>query len=223
MQKQPLLLLLLGFITGILVQEFVIWSFFPLFILLVVCAVSVFIFFSRKIYLLKFKTVILIFIAFCLGVFLHYFQNQIPQFPDLQKEDTLIFKLDKKLKSNEKNRKYQVQVWKSASNKIADSQSFKSILIIPKSEAELDFLHFYQTTAYVSKVEAPQHDYQFDYQKYLQRKGVFHQIYAAKGFKQSEKESANFLEFIKQNRLELIQKIDQTSISTCAYERTKRT
>lgn len=218
MQKQPLLLLLLGFITGILVQEFVSSSVFVLFILLIVCAVSVFIFFTKKIYLLRIKTLILIFIAFCLGVFFHYFQNQIPQFPDLQKEDTVIFKLDKKLKSNEKNRKYQVQVWKSASNKIADSKSFKSVLIIPKSEPELDFLHFYQTTAYVSKVEAPQHDYQFDYQKYLQRKGVFHQIYAAKGFKQSEKKSANFLEFIKQNRLELLQKIDHTSISTDTKE-----
>ena len=218
MQKQPLLLLLLGFISGILVQEFANLSVIVLGIILIISLLTAIIFFTKNIYFLRYKTLIFVFIAFCLGIFLHYFQNQIPKFPTLQKEETVIFKLDKKLKSNEKNRKYEVEVWKSASNKIADSKSFKSILIIPKSEPELDFLHFYQTTAFVSKVDGPQHDYQFDYQKYLQRKGVFHQIYLPKGFKQSEKKSLNFLEFIKQNRLELLQKIDHTSLSTDTKE-----
>ncbi|MFC6269578.1 ComEC/Rec2 family competence protein [Frigoriflavimonas asaccharolytica] len=213
MQKQPLVILLLSFILGILAQEFFGLSVNKVCIVLVLSALALIIFFTKNIKLLRFKNIFYVIIAFGLGVFMHFFQNQIPRFPKLEKEETLIFKLDKKLKSNDKNRKYEVIAWKSAAQKIADSLSFRSIIIIPKSEEELDFKNFYQATGFVSKIEPPQNDYQFNYQKYLQRKGIFYQTYLPKGFKKSSRKSLNFAEIIKQNRLELLQKIEKSSIS----------
>ena len=218
MQKQPLLILLLSFIAGILVQEFLGIPVKFLYIILILCVLAISIFFFRTISFLRFKNLFYIFIAFSLGLILHFFQNQVPKFPNLEKEEVVIFKLQKKLKSNEKNRKYEVLVWKDEQDKIANSIQFKSIIIIPKSEPELSFNYFYQASGFVSRVEPPQNNYQFNYQKYLQRKGIYHQIYLPKGFKQSERKSLSFLEVIKQERLELLQKLDKNAISPDANE-----
>ena len=218
MQKQPLLILLLSFILGILVQEFLCLPVKVLYVLLVFCILAIPIFFVKNIILLRFKNIIYVFISFTLGIFLHFIQNRVPDLPKLEKEETIIFKLDKKLKTNDKNKKYEVIVWKSKDDKIPDKRSFKSVLILPRSQPELDFLHFYQATGFVSKIEPPQNDYQFNYQKYLQRKGIFHQIYLPKGFKQSARGSLNFFEKIKQQRLDLLKKIDETEISVDTKE-----
>jgi competence protein ComEC len=49
-------------------------------------------------------------------------------------------------------------------------QTFNAVIYIPKSEKELDFVHYYQAQAYISKPKPPQYDFQFDYAKYLQGK-----------------------------------------------------
>lgn len=218
MQKQPFLFLLVSFVLGILLQEFFKIPFAYLFILLIISALSLIVFFVKSEFLQRIKNFSYLFLAFSTGVFLHFFQNQKQILPDFEKENQIIFKLENKLKSNEKNRKYEVLAWKSADNKIVDSTAFKSILIIPKAENELSFNFLYQANAYVNRVEAPKYDFQFDYQKYLERKGIFFQTYLPNGFLQSPRKSLSFLEKIKQNRLELLQKIDKTSLSIEAKE-----
>lgn len=214
MQKQPLLLLLISFILGIVVQEFLALPLNWICIALILCTLASIVFFVKNRAILRFKNIFFVFIAFSLGFFLHFFQNQIPEFPVLNKEELIIFKLQKKLKSNDKNRKYEVLVWKSVDNKIESGLHFKSIVILPKSEAELNFKNFYQATGFILKVEAPQHDYQFNYQKYLQRKRIFHQIYLPRGYKESGRKSLSFIEVFKQNRLDLLLKIDNSNLSS---------
>lgn len=218
MQKQPLLLLLVSFCAGIFLQEYFHLPKIILYIALAVSALSVFIFFTKSIFLLRLKALFICFMLCCLGLVLHYLQNQTPDFPVLNKEENLIFKLEKKLNSSEKSRKYEVLAWKADEKTAAQPPTFKAVLIIPKSELELNFKHFYKAQAYVSTVKPAQHDYQFHYQRYLNRKGIYHQLYLPKGYLQSSRKHLSFQDEIKQNRLELLQKIDAGALSSQTRE-----
>ncbi len=125
-----------------------------------------------------------------------------------------MFELVAKLNSNEKNRRYEINAWK-------DVENFHAILSIPRSEKDLDFKHLYQAEVYIHPVAKTYQDFQFDYAKYLSRKGIFLQGYLPRDFKTAEKKQLTFSEKIKQKRLELLKKIDALPISKKSREFTK--
>lgn len=211
MNKQPLLILVICFILGIFFQDKYVLSssrvifvtFFSLILLL-----SVFIntyFFNRV------KPFFIGLAFFGFGIILHS-ENQ---FSSNNKQsfgnETLVFKISKKLNSNAKNKKYEI-VGKSG------GKIFNAILFIPKSHSELDFRHYYKTKAFVSSVKAPEHDFQFNYLEYLRRKNIEFQCYANGEIVTALKPSLNFYETIQQKRLNVLQSINHSSLSSKSQE-----
>lgn len=212
MNKQPLLILVTCLILGIIFQEK--FSFegryilsFAIFCLLVpVCT------FFISYFLHKARPYLLGLMFFGLGVILHFF-NTLSSKKEISTgtNETIIFRISKKLNSNEKYRKYEIVVRK-------EKEQFNAVLSVPKKEKSLDFKHYYKTHVYLSEPRPPKHDFQFDYAKYLQRKHIRHQCYA-KGYIESvERNDLGIGERLAQKRLEVITGIDQTSVSPVSRE-----
>lgn len=217
MNKQPLLILWICFIFGILISEklslstalvHVFLSFSFLF--LVFCFLKIHFFFKIKEYVLS-----IFFLG--LGVFAHELNNKEQILPNFPSSSEVVFTLDKKLNSNEKNKRYEVKILKVND----EINHLGLVLSVPKEEKELDFKHFYKAEIYLNKVEANAQDFGFDYQKYLARKHIYFQGYAPNSFQVAEKENLTFSEKIKQKRLEVLQNIDQAKLSEKSKEFTK--
>ncbi len=148
---------------------------------------------------------------FGIGIVLHFFNSFSLQNISTANNETVIFKISKKLNSNEKNRKYEAVAQ-------IDKENFNAILYLPKSEKELDFNHYYKTKAYISKPKVPQYDFQFDYSKYLIRKSIEYQCYINDEVFAAERNNLNFNEKFSQKRLEVLQKISRTEISSTSKE-----
>lgn len=125
---------------------------------------------------------------------------------NLKTNETIVFKISKKLNSNEKYKKYEVLAE-------VETQSFETIVNIEKDQKELDFNHYYKAKAYVVQSKSPEHDFQFDYSKYLKRKNIFYQCYINGEIVSASRNDLNFSEKIKQKRLETLQKIDDSKMS----------
>lgn len=214
MQKEPLFILCLSFILGIFFQDILLFKFTAICIVLIFSFLSLFIFLIRSFYFYRLRSLSLVVFFFALGIFAHYLHSEKPELPDLKSNETIVFKLTKKLNSNTKNRRYEIVAWK-------ENEEFKSVLSCPKSEKELDFQHFYKAQVYINKIEKPYHDFQFDYGKYLSRKEIYFQSYLQdlEGF--VIRNDLSLSEKIKQKRLETLQKIDATSLNKSSREFTK--
>jgi competence protein ComEC len=217
MNKQPLLILWICFIFGILISEKLSLS---------TALVNVFLSFSflflvfsfLKIhFFFKIKDFVLSIFFLGLGVFAHELHNKEQVLPNFPNSSEVVFTLDKKLNSNEKNKRYEVKILK-VNEKSVD---LGLVLSVPKEEKELDFKHFYKAEIYLNKVKANAQDFGFDYQKYLGRKQIYFQGYAPNSFQVAEKENLTFSEKIKQKRLEVLQNIDQAKLSEKSKEFTK--
>ena len=217
MNKQPLLILWICFIFGILISEklslstalvnvFLSFSF----LFLVFSFLKIHFFFKIKEYVLS-----IFFLG--LGVFAHELHNKEQVLPNFPNSSEVVFTLDKKLNSNEKNKRYEVKILK-VNEKSVD---LGLVLSVPKEEKELDFKHFYKAEIYLNKVKANAQDFGFDYQKYLGRKQIYFQGYAPNSFQVAEKENLTFSEKIRQKRLEVLQNIDQAKLSEKSKEFTK--
>jgi hypothetical protein len=136
---------------------------------------------------------------------------------DILNFSEVVFTLDKKLNSNEKNKRYEVKILKVND----EINHLGLVLSVPKEENELDFKHFYKAEIYLNKVKANAQDFGFDYQKYLGRKQIYFQGYAPNSFQVAEKENLTLSEKIKQKRLEVLQNIDQAKLSEKSKEFTK--
>ena len=217
MNKQPLLILWICFIFGILISEKLSLS---------TALVNVFLSFSflflvfsfLKIhFFFKIKDFVLSIFFLGLGVFAHELHNKEQVLPNFPNSSEVVFTLDKKLNSNEKNKRYEVKILK-VNEKSVD---LGLVLSVPKEENELDFKHFYKAEIYLNKVKANAQDFGFDYQKYLDRKQIYFQGYAPNSFQVAEKENLTLSEKIKQKRLEILQNIDQAKLSEKSKEFTK--
>ena len=174
-------------------------------------------FYKAEIYLNKVKDFVLAIFFLGLGVFAHELHNKKQIFPNFPNSSEVIFTLDKKLNSNEKNKRYEVKILK-VNEKSVD---LGLVLSVPKEEKELDFKHFYKAEIYLNKVKANAQDFGFDYKKYLGRKQIYFQGYAPNSFQVAEKENLTLSEKIKQKRLEILQNIDQAKLSEKSKEFTK--
>ena len=217
MNKQPLLILWICFIFGILISEKLSLS---------TALVNVFLSFSflflvfsfLKIhFFFKIKEYVLAIFFLGLGVFAHELHNKEQVLPNFPSSSEVVFTLDKKLNSNEKNKRYEVKILKVND----EINHLGLVLSVPKEENELDFKHFYKAEIYLNKVKANAQDFGFDYQKYLGRKQIYFQGYAPNSFQVAEKENLTFSEKIKQKRLEILQNIDQAKLSDKSKEFTK--
>ena len=217
MNKQPLLILWICFIFGILISEKLSLS---------TALVNVFLSFSflflvfsfLKIhFFFKIKDFVLSIFFLGLGVFAHELHNKEQVLPNFPNSSEVVFTLDKKLNSNEKNKRYEVKILKVND----EINHLGLVLSVPKEENELDFKHFYKAEIYLNKVKANAQDFGFDYQKYLGRKQIYFQGYAPNSFQVAEKENLTFSEKIKQKRLEILQNIDQAKLSEKSKEFTK--
>lgn len=205
MHKQPLLILFVCFVLGIFFQDYLFLSDCTIYILLTGGFLSLFITVVKSFYFYKFRPVLFGFLAFVIGVFIHSLHSQKPELPLLKGKETITFKITKKLNSNDKNRRYEIDAWK-------DKAYFKSVLSFPKTEKELNYLHYYKGEVYVNQIEKPYSDFQFDYGKYLSRKGIYFQSYLPNSLQFAKREDLVFSEKVKQRRLETLAKIDHTNL-----------
>ena len=205
MHKEPLLILVTCFALGIFFQDYFSLSDRIVYVSLILSLLSLFLIAAKNFYFYKFRPALFSVLAFTGGVFIHNIHSQQPDLPLLKGKETLIFKMTKKLNSNDKNRRYEIDAWK-------ENQHFKSVLSFPKSFDELDYRHYYEGEVYVNKMQKPYHDFQFDYGKYLSRKGIYFQSYLPNSLKFAPREDLSFAEKVKQRRLETLAKIDQTNL-----------
>ena len=217
MNKQPLLILWICFIFGILISEKLSLSTVLVHVFLSFSFLFLVFSFLKIHFFFKIKDYVLAIFFLGLGVFAHELHNKEQVLPNFPSSSEVVFTLDKKLNSNEKNKRYEVKILKVND----EINHLGLVLSVPKEEKELDFKHFYKAEIYLNKVKANAQDFGFDYQKYLGRKQIYFQGYAPNSFQVAEKENLTLSEKIKQKRLEILQNIDQAKLSEKSKEFTK--
>ena len=217
MNKQPLLILWICFIFGILISEKLSLSTVLVHVFLSFSFLFLVFSFLKIHFFFKIKDFVLSIFFLGLGVFAHELHNKEQVLPNFPSSSEVVFTLDKKLNSNEKNKRYEVKILKVND----EINHLGLVLSVPKEEKELDFKHFYKAEIYLNKVKANAQDFGFDYQKYLGRKQIYFQGYAPNSFQVAEKENLTLSEKIKQKRLEVLQNIDQAKLSEKSKEFTK--
>ena len=208
MNKQPLLICAISFGLGIFFQDkfdFPFWGAVAILVLGIVGFLAGF--FIRNFFFDRLKSAFLVFLFFSIGIFLHFLNTNSAQNIDFEKNKTtkIVFQLSKKLNSNERNKRYEVEI-------LNFEKPFSAVISIPKEQKELDFLHFYLAEAYLNPTQKPQYDFQFDYQKYLARQNIHYQGFIPDEISFKKKESVNFTDKIKQKRLDLLFRIDNSSL-----------
>ena len=208
MNKQPLLICAISFGLGIFFQDkfdFPFWGAVAILVLGIVGFLAGF--FIRNFFFDRLKSAFLVFLFFGIGIFLHFLNSNSAQNFDFEKNKTteIIFQLSKKLNSNERNKRYEVEI-------LNFEKPFSAVISIPKEQKELDFLHFYSAEAYLNPTQKPQYDFQFDYQKYLARQNIYYQGFIPNEISFKKKESVSFADKIKQKRLDLLFRIDNSSL-----------
>lgn len=213
MKTQPLLILLICFIIGILFQENVIMSQMVVYSLLVVAGISLLSILIKSTFFQRVKYSCLGFFFFSIGIFVHLSNSEKPEVPQFNSKENIVFQLSKKLNSNEKNRRYFVEILAIPSNDVKDFSPIKTVLSIPKDQKLLDFKHFYDAEVYIHLPEEINNDFQFDYKKYLARQEVYLQAYLPNDILKTEKAEISSADKIRQERLDILNQINQTPLS----------
>ena len=208
MNKQPLLICAISFGLGIFFQDkfdFPFWGTAAILVLGIVGFLAGI--FIRNFFFDRLKSAFLVFLFFSIGIFLHFLNSNSAQNFDFEKNKTtkIVFQLSKKLNSNERNKRYEIEI-------LNFEKPFSAVISIPKEQKELDFLHFYLAEAYLNPTQKPQYDFQFDYQKYLARQNIHYQGFIPNEISFKKKESVSFADKIKQKRLDLLFRIDNSSL-----------
>lgn len=211
LNKQPFLILVICFILGIFFQDLFSLGKVVIYWISGIGFLLLFAAFFNRYFLFKARSYLLGLMFFVLGIILHFFNTGSFQHLNIPKNETIVFKISKKLNSNTKNRKYEAEVQ-------AGKEHFNAVVYIPRNQKELDFNHYYKTTAYVSKPKIPQYDFQFDYSKYLKRKNIDYQCYSNDEIFASERTDLSWNEKFSQKRLEVLQHIDETKLAPTSRE-----
>jgi len=211
LNRQPLLILSVCFILGIFFQDKMLLD---RTIVYIVSASGVIIFLSyffNSYFLHKTKAILLGLMFFGAGIILHFFNTFLSGNLSVPQNGTVFFKISKKLNSTEKNKKYEAVIR-------AGKENFNAVAYIPKTNKELDFEHYYKAEAYLSRTKSPQHNFLFDYARYLKRKNIEYQCYISKSISSAERGDLSLNERIRQHRLEILQKINQVDMSPKSRE-----
>lgn len=218
MKTQPLLILLICFIIGILFQEYLIMSQGVSTLFLIISGISLFSILIRTTFFQRIKYYCLGLFFFSIGIFVHLSNSDKPEVPQLNSKENIVFQLNKKLNSNEKNRRYIVEILEIPSKEIKDFSPIKTVLSIPKDQESLDFNHFYDAEVYIHRPEDINNDFQFDYKKYLARQEVYLQAYLPNDILKTKKTETSFPDKIRQTRLEILNKINRSPLSPKVQE-----
>lgn len=167
--------------------------------------------FFHSYFLYKIRAVLLVLLFFGAGIVIHFFNVFSLQKSSVSGREIIVFKISKKLNSTEKNKKYEGVIE-------CRKEKLNAVLYIPRNSKELDFNHYYQSIAYISIPQSPEHDFQFDYTKYLQRKNIGHQCYLYGDISPVERSDVSFNEKISEKRLEILHAIDKVPMSDRSRE-----
>lgn len=152
------------------------------------------------------RNVFLLILFFGLGISFHFYQNLSREKPKLKTKEKIIFKVSKKINSNEKYKKYEAVAE-------INHQKFATIVHVRKDHRELDFNHYYKAEAYVVQPKSPEHDFQFDYSKYLKRKNIYYLCFINGEVLSAIRNDLSFAEKIRQKRLVVLQNIGDSKMS----------
>lgn len=207
MNKQPLLVCTISFALGIFIQDLFNLPNSSVIGVLLIGFLGLGLGFIKNFFFDRLKSLFLIFLFISAGCFSHFLNTPIIPSFDFPKNKTqnIVFQLNKKLNSNDKNKRYEVEV-------LNFEKPFLVVISIPKEEKELDFKSFYSTKAYINATQASQYDFQFDYKKYLSRKNINYQAFTPNKILSKSKEKISFSDRIKQKRLDLLTQIDLSSL-----------
>ncbi len=211
LNKQPFLILVICFILGIFFQEYFSLNKSTVYRISGISFLFLGAAFLNTYFLYKARPYLLGITFFAVGTILHFFNTASSRNLTFSKNEEIVFKINKKLNSNARNRKYEAVVQ-------SGERHFNAIVYIPKEEAALDFNHYYKTRAYVSKPKIPKHDFQFDYSNYLKRKNIEYQCYLNDEVFASDRDDLSWSEKFSQKRLEVLQRIDRTRLSPTSRE-----
>lgn len=208
MKKQPIFILTMAFALGIFFQDKVVLLDKTIFILLIFTFLLQFLFLLKNQWIRRGKVILLGIFFFSIGIFAHSIHQEKRKFNfDENQLYQVSFKLEKILKSNAKYRRYQVAIF-------TDNTKVKVLLHLPKNQPRLDFMHFYQMQLKIREVPSPLNDYNFDYQKYLTRQGIFYQSYGYSEINITDKKSISWRDFLRQKRENLLFKIEISPLSS---------
>lgn len=214
MYRQPLLIVSVCFALGIFFQDFFLLTLPQILLTASLGFIVLSTYFFKSFHFHRARPYLIGILFFIGGVGLHFLNSQKPALPALDHREEISFKITKKLSSNDKNRRYEILAWKK-------NVSFKSVLSLPKSLPHLDFNNYYQGEVYQNALEKPYSDFQFDYGRYLSRKGIYYQSYLPHTFKTAKRRDLSLAEKIKQQRLDILKKIDNTALQKRTREFTK--
>ncbi|AZA80874.1 hypothetical protein C1637_11305 [Chryseobacterium lactis] len=211
MNKQPLLILALCFILGILFQDSILLGRTSVCIISLIGVGILASMFFQSYFLHKIRVVLLGLLFFGIGIILHFYNTFPSQTTIFTGKGTVVFTISQKLNSSEKYKKY-------VGTAQVRNHSFSSVFYVSRDHKELDFNHYYKAKAYITAPQAPQYDFQFDYAHYLKRKGIGYQSFLINEITSAEKDDVSFVDKVRQNRLEVLLTINQTGMSTEAKE-----
>lgn len=208
LNKQPLLILVICFIFGICFQERVSLGNSPVYGIAGGCLLILVLVLFSSYFLHKARSYLLGFLFFGVGIICHHFNTIDGSNKNIHSasNDIVLFKITKKLNSGSKYKKYEavIQTREGYTN---------SLIYVPQHNKELDFNHYYRAKAYITQPKPPQYDFQFDYVKYLSRKGIYYQAFISDKIYSSKRNDLTLSEKISQKRVEVLQNIDRAKMS----------
>ncbi|WP_370897663.1 ComEC/Rec2 family competence protein [Chryseobacterium gossypii] len=209
--KQPLLILVICFISGILFQDRFALTGKPVYLVSGFCFLILISTLFRSYFLFKIRPGLVCILFFGAGIVLHFFNGISPKNIQDSSMETMVFRITGKLKPTEKNKKYEavVQVGK---------EDFRAVVFVPQNSKDLDFNHYYKVEAYITRPRSPQYDFQFDYAQYLQRKNIEYQCYIKGDILPGIRKELSFSERFLQKRHEILQRIDKSEMSKASRE-----
>ncbi len=206
MNKQPLFILCISFVLGIFFQDYFQVNHVMVWVLIALALVLFALYYSKVVVLQKLRSLAPVGLALSVAMLFQLYNSKVPQLPNWQGKTDVVFSLDKKLNANDKNKKYIIRT------DVGD-ESFLVLLSAPKELPDLDFKHVYSAKVYINKPDRVVNDFQFDYSRYLNRQGVYFQSYISGDYQVAAKKTMSFLEKLKQDRLELLLKIDDSNLN----------
>jgi len=207
-KKQPLFCLFVVLSLGIAVADIFPINFKCILVTLFFCiAILVVSYFVEKL-----RTISIVIFFFLLGFSYHSYDVHKDDFVDLNYKRNIVFHIVKKLNSTEKNTRYIVEITNINEEKDINTPIY-AVFSLTKQNPTLDFTMRYYGEYFINKISPSQNAYQFDYQKHMLRSGVAYQIYSNEMPKSVAKE-ASLADKIKQGRLNVLQSIDGSALSS---------
>jgi len=212
LQKQPLLILTVCFILGIVFQDKILLADIYIYLVMLIGLGASVLLFFHSYFLHSVRSVLSGLLFFCAGIILHFYNTpETDSLPVDKEKSSVVFRITGKLNSNEKYKKYEGIV------QLKDHH-FNAVIYLPKNNKELDFAHYYKADAFITQPHSPQYGFQFDYARYLKRKNIGHQIYIQEEISSASRTDLSIADKFRQYRFKVLKKIDMTGMSVKTRE-----